>query len=67
MRAQAPRQRRQQSLQHGFRDGLAVCDASNGGGIESGADEVMADELTRRVHAQLGEPIQARLQGASPT
>ena len=30
-------------------------------GIESGADEVLADELTRRVRAQLGEPIQARL------
>jgi NAD(P)-dependent dehydrogenase (short-subunit alcohol dehydrogenase family) len=36
-------------------------------GIESGADEVLADELTRRVRAQLGEPIQARLQGASTT
>ena len=33
-------------------------------GIESGADEVLADELTRRVRAQLGEPIQARLRGA---
>ncbi len=36
-------------------------------GIESGADEVLADELTRRVRAQLGESIHARLQGASNT
>ncbi len=36
-------------------------------GIESGADEVLADELTRRVRAQLGEPIHARLQGAIAT
>ena len=33
-------------------------------GIESGADEVLADELTRRVRAQLGEPINARLLGS---
>lgn len=33
-------------------------------GIESGADEVLADELTRRVRAQLGESIQVRLDGA---
>ena len=36
-------------------------------GIESGADEVLADELTRRVRAQLGESIRDRLQGASST
>ena len=36
-------------------------------GIESGADEVLADELTRRVRAQLGESIHDRLQGASTT
>lgn len=33
-------------------------------GIESGADEVLADELTRRVRAQLGESIDERLRGA---
>ncbi len=33
-------------------------------GIESGADEVLADEVTRRVRAQLGESVQARLRGA---
>jgi NAD(P)-dependent dehydrogenase (short-subunit alcohol dehydrogenase family) len=32
-------------------------------GIESGADEVLADEMTRTVRAQLGEPIHARLDG----
>jgi NAD(P)-dependent dehydrogenase (short-subunit alcohol dehydrogenase family) len=30
-------------------------------GIESGADEVLADEMTRAVRAELGKPIQERL------
>jgi NAD(P)-dependent dehydrogenase (short-subunit alcohol dehydrogenase family) len=30
-------------------------------GIESGADEVLADEMTRAVRAQLGKPIRERL------
>jgi NAD(P)-dependent dehydrogenase (short-subunit alcohol dehydrogenase family) len=32
-------------------------------GIESGADEVLADEMTRDVRAQLGKPIHARSGG----
>ena len=32
-------------------------------GIESGADEVLADGLTRRVRAQLGEPISGSAAG----
>jgi hypothetical protein len=32
-------------------------------GIESGADEVLADEMTRVVRAQLGKPIHARSGG----
>ena len=36
-------------------------------GIEAGAEEVLADEMTRRVRAQLGESICDRLQGASST
>lgn len=32
-------------------------------GIESGADEVLADEMTREVRAQLGKPIHARSRG----
>ena len=32
-------------------------------GIESGADEILADELTRSVRAQLNKPIQERLAG----
>jgi hypothetical protein len=36
-------------------------------GVESGADEVLADALTRRVRAQLGESIHDRLQGAIGT
>jgi NAD(P)-dependent dehydrogenase (short-subunit alcohol dehydrogenase family) len=34
-------------------------------GIESGADEVLADEMTRVVRAQLGRPIHARTGGLS--
>jgi hypothetical protein len=34
-------------------------------GIESGADEVLADEMTRDVRAQLGKPLQARSGGMS--
>jgi NAD(P)-dependent dehydrogenase (short-subunit alcohol dehydrogenase family) len=34
-------------------------------GIESGADEVLADEMTRGVRAQLGTPIHARSGGMS--
>jgi NAD(P)-dependent dehydrogenase (short-subunit alcohol dehydrogenase family) len=34
-------------------------------GIESGADEVLADEMTRVVRAQLGRPIHARTGGMS--
>jgi hypothetical protein len=30
-------------------------------GIESGADEVLADEMTRVVRARLNEPIRVRL------
>lgn len=36
-------------------------------GIESGDDEVLADDLTRDVRAQLGKPIRDRLQGAPTT
>ena len=32
-------------------------------GIESGADEVLADEMTRGVRAQLSKPIHQRLAG----
>lgn len=32
-------------------------------GIESGADEVLADEMTRNVRAELGKPIHARTGG----
>ncbi|KUH67468.1 short-chain dehydrogenase [Mycolicibacterium novocastrense] len=32
-------------------------------GIESGADEVLADEITREVRSQLGNPIRARMGG----
>jgi hypothetical protein len=32
-------------------------------GIESGADEVLADEMTRDVRTQLGKPIHARSGG----
>jgi len=31
-------------------------------GIEAGADEVLADEMTRAVRAQLSKPIDERLQ-----
>ena len=34
-------------------------------GIESGADEVLADEMTRGVRAELGKPIHARSGGMS--
>jgi NAD(P)-dependent dehydrogenase (short-subunit alcohol dehydrogenase family) len=34
-------------------------------GVESGADEVLADEMTRVVRAQLGKPIHARTGGMS--
>ncbi len=36
-------------------------------GIESGADEVLADEMTRAVRAELGKPIRARAGGVSET
>lgn len=36
-------------------------------GIESGADEVLADELTRGVRGQLGKSIREQLQGAPAT
>ena len=36
-------------------------------GIESGADEVLADEMTRDVRAHLGKPIHARSGGMSQT
>jgi NAD(P)-dependent dehydrogenase (short-subunit alcohol dehydrogenase family) len=36
-------------------------------GIESGADEVLADDMTRAVRAQLGTPIHARSGGMAQT